>query len=226
MPRPNPVHDSLDGESVKVHALIMAGGKGTRFKAEVEKPLAQFLGKPLIQWVIEAVKSSWLISTFYIVTSPYTPETENKCLREGLNVIRTAGIDYHSDLKQAIIEKRLYQPVMVVSSDLPALTGAFLDNVISRYAGCGKPALTVLVPLRKCREIGITASSLCEYGGSTYAVSGVNIIDGAKIFHEEMDQEVFIYDGLEAAVNINSLEDLKNAEEHLKRLKLNGTSLF
>ena len=40
---------------MKVPALIMAGGKGKRIGLPVEKPLLPFLGKPLIDWVAEAV---------------------------------------------------------------------------------------------------------------------------------------------------------------------------
>lgn len=205
---------------MKIPALIMAGGRGKRFSAEIEKPLASFLGKPLIDWVLEAVKSSSKVSSFYIVTSPYTPETEDKCLKEGLNVIRTDGKNYHEDLKQAIICKQLYHPVLILSSDLPALTGAFLDQIISKYEECGKPALTVLVPVEKCMEIGIVATSTYPHLGKLYAVSGVNIIDGSKVFQEEMEQEVMVYDGIEAAININSLEDLINAERYILNLKM------
>ena len=40
---------------MKVPALIMAGGKGKRMGLPVEKPLLPFLGKPLIDWVAEAL---------------------------------------------------------------------------------------------------------------------------------------------------------------------------
>jgi len=204
---------------MKIPALIMAGGQGKRFSAEIEKPLAAFLGKPLIDWVLEAVKSSSKVSNFYIVTSPHTPKTESKCLKEGLNVIRTDGKNYHEDLKQAIVYKRLYQPVLTLSSDLPALKGVFLDYVISKYEECGKPALTVLVPVEKCMEIGIVTPSTYPHLGKLYAVSGINIIDGSKVFQEEMEQEVLVYDGIEAAININSFEDLVNAEKYILNLR-------
>lgn len=200
---------------MKIPALIMAGGKGERFHSDIEKPLAKFLGKALIDWVIGAVKSANKISEFYVATSHNTLETEKKCLREGLTVIRTDGKGYHYDLKQAITKKQLYCPVLTISSDLPALTGAFLDQIISTYEKCGKPALTVLVPIEKCREIGLSTASPYPYKGVMYAVSGVNIIDGAKIFQEELDQEVVISDNIEAALNINSLEDLMHAEKYL-----------
>ncbi|MGB9854896.1 MAG: NTP transferase domain-containing protein [Candidatus Bathyarchaeales archaeon] len=204
---------------MKIPALIMAGGKGKRFHLKIEKPLAPFLGNPLINWVVDAVKSANKISDFYIVTSPNTLETEKKCLKEGLKVIRTDGKDYHPDLKQAIIKSQLNCPVLTLSSDLPALTGTFLDQIISVYEKCGKPALTVLVPMEKCMEIGISTASTYTYKGAVYAVSGINIIDGSKISEEELDQEVIISDSVEAALNINSLEDLRNAEKYLKNIK-------
>lgn len=43
---------------MKIPALIMVGGKGKRIGLSVEKPLIPFLGKPLVDWVVDAVKSS------------------------------------------------------------------------------------------------------------------------------------------------------------------------
>lgn len=200
---------------MKISALIMAGGKGERFGLNVEKPLALFMGKPLIEWVAKAIQSSSKISEFYVVTSPHTPKTEEKCLRNGLRVIRTDGKGYHEDLKQAVIEGELYHPILTVSSDLPALTGNFIDRVVSIYERCGKPALTVLVPVEKFKALGFSTPSLYNYEGVYYAVSGVNIIDGAKIFEEKMDQETVILEDVEAVININSYEDLKKAEHFL-----------
>ncbi|MEM1589415.1 MAG: NTP transferase domain-containing protein [Candidatus Bathyarchaeia archaeon] len=200
---------------MKFSALIMAGGKGKRFGPDIEKPLALFMGKPLITWVVEAVRSSSKISNFYIVTSPNTPKTEEKCLREGVNIIRTDGKGYHEDLKQAIVENKLYHPVLTVSSDLPALTGSFLDKVLSIYEQCEKPALTVLVPVERFKEVGLSAYSLQNYKGVDYVVSGVNVLDGARIFEGEMDQEILILEDIEAAININSYDDLKAAERFL-----------
>lgn len=204
---------------MKFLALIMAGGKGRRFGSGVEKPLVLFMGKPLIDWVVRAIQSSNKVSEFYVVTSPHTLETEKKCLLEGLRVIRTDGVGYHEDLRQAVVKGEFYHPVLTVSSDLPALTGNFLDKIFSIYERCGKPALTVLVPVEKCKEIGLSTPSLYNYKGVNYAVSGVNVLDGAKIFEEKMDEEVVILEDIEAVININSYEDLKSAEKYLLSLE-------
>src|SRR4030042_1869729 len=49
---------------MRVPALIMAGGKGKRMGLPVEKPLLPFLGKPLIDWVVEAVAFAEKVSEF------------------------------------------------------------------------------------------------------------------------------------------------------------------
>lgn len=43
-----------------MHAVIMAGGKGTRLaaltKGEIPKPMAPVLGKPILAWQLEQLK--------------------------------------------------------------------------------------------------------------------------------------------------------------------------
>ncbi len=204
---------------MKVPVLIMAGGKGKRMGVTIEKPLLHFLGNPLIDRVVKAVKASKKISEVYIVTSENTPETEKKCLKDGLNVIRTAGKGYHDDLKQAILEAQLDCPVLTIPADLPAVTGKFLDKIISVYEHSGKDTLTVLVPLKKREELGLSVSSTCQYKGATYTASGVNLIDGAKILEEKLDELAVITEEIEATLNVNTLNDLSMAEKIMNKLR-------
>ena len=46
--------------------------------------------------------------------------------------------------------------------------------------------------------------------------AGINVIDGRRIDEAELEEEVFVIDREEAAVNVNTPEDLKVAE-HLFR---------
>lgn len=201
---------------MRVPALIMAGGKSKRMELAIEKPLLPFLGRPLIEWVVEAVRSSEKVSEFYIVTSENALETEKKCLKDGLKIIRTDGKDYHDDLKQAILKAKLHCPVLTIPADLPALTGKFLDRIISIYEKNGKDALAVFVPLEKREELELSVDSTDEFEGVFYAVSGVNIINGAKILVEgKLDTGALITGEIEVLLNINTLKDLAIAEKIL-----------
>lgn len=204
---------------MKVPALIMAGGKGKRMGLAIEKPLLPFLGKPLIDRVVEAVESSKKISEFYIVTSESTPQTEEKCLKESLKIIRTAGKGYHEDLKQAILKAQLDCPVLIIPADLPAITGKFLDKVVKAYEVCGKDALAVFVPIRTREELELSISSTDFHEGLLYAVSGVNIINGAKIDEAKIPTGAIITEDIEVLLNVNTLKDLDVAEKIMRKSK-------
>jgi adenosylcobinamide-phosphate guanylyltransferase len=205
---------------MRIPALIMAGGKGTRIGLTIEKPLLTFLGKPLIDWVVEAVKSAEKVSEFYVVTSKNALETERKCLRNRLKVIRTGGKSYHDDLKQAILEAKLRGPVLTMPADLPAVTGKFLDKVITAYEKCGKDALAVFVPITTRESLELSVSSIDEHKGVWYAVAGVNIINGARIHDEgKIDTSAIITEEIEVLLNINTLKDLAIAEKIMRESK-------
>ena len=196
----------------------MAGGKGTRFGGDTEKPMAQFMDKPIIRIVIEAAKESKKIAETIVAVTAYSPKTAQEAEKASVKVIETGGQGYHADMQQAIQDANLKCPVLVVSADLPLLSGEFLDQIISRYEESGKPALTVLVPEETLREYGLSAVSPYEHEGRTYAVSGINIIDGQRIL-EEQEQEVLVSSRPEAVFTVNSLEDLESAKSYLLRSK-------
>jgi len=207
---------------MRVPALIMAGGKGKRMGLPVEKPLLPFLGKPLLDWVVEAVASAEKVSEFYVVTSGNTPETEKRCRSKGWHVLRTDAKGYHDDLKQAVRDAGLAGAVLTIPADLPALTGKFLDKVVSAFEACGKDFLAVFVPIKAREDLGLSISSTDEYKGVWHAVAGVNIVNGAKI-HEKgkIETSAIITEETEVLLNINTLKDLDVAEKIMRESKKN-----
>jgi adenosylcobinamide-phosphate guanylyltransferase len=202
---------------VKVPALIMAGGKGKRMGLPVEKPLLPFLGKPLIDWVVDAVESAEKVSEFFVVTSGNTPETEEHCRVKGWKFLRTAAKGYHVDLKQAVHDASLDSAVLTMPADLPAVSGRFLDKVVNAFEVCGKDFLAVFVPIEKRESLGLSISSTDEYMGVWYAVSGVNIVNGAKIQEEgKIETSAIITEETEVLLNVNTLKDLEIAEKIMR----------
>jgi adenosylcobinamide-phosphate guanylyltransferase len=199
-------------------ALIMAGGKGTRFNEKLEKPMALFNGKPLIRQVIEAVKECQKITEIYVVVTAFTPKTAEEAIKASVKIIKTDGRGYHNDLQQAVLDANLKGPVLIISSDLPLLNGNFLDEIIKKYEESGKPALTVLIPEEAYIQYGLDAVSPYEHQGKMFAVSGINIIDGGRI-REEQDQEVVISNKPEAVFSVNSLKDLNIAKKYFEQNK-------
>ena len=200
----------------------MAGGKGKRMGLPVEKPLLPFLGKPLIDWVAKAVQSAEKVSEFYVVTSGNTPETEKHCRSKGWKFLHTDAKGYHEDLKQAVQDADLTGPILTMPADVPAVTGKFLDKVVSAFEVCGKDFLAVFVPMEKRRALELSISSTDEYKGVWYAVSGVNIVNGTKIQEEgKIETSAIITDEIEVLLNINTLKDLEVSEKIMRELKKN-----
>jgi adenosylcobinamide-phosphate guanylyltransferase len=195
----------------------MAGGKGKRMGLPVEKPLLPFLGKPLVDWVAEAVASAVEVSEFYVVTSENTPETEKHCKSKGWKILWTDAKGYHDDLKQAVRDAGLAGAVLTIPADLPAVTGKFLDRVVEVFEVSGKDFLAVFVPIEKRERLGLSVSSTDEYKGVWYAVSGVNIVNGAKIQEEgKIKTNAIITEEVEVLLNINTLKDLEVAEKMMR----------
>jgi adenosylcobinamide-phosphate guanylyltransferase len=192
----------------------MAGGKGTRFGGDTEKPMAQFMGKTIIRGVIEAIEESERIAETYVAVTSFSPKTAQEAAKASVNVVETDGNGYHADVQQAVQDANLAGPVLIISADLPLLNGKFLDEIIEEYKDSGKPALTVLIPEEAFREYGLSAVSLYEHEGKMYAVSGINILDGQRIL-EEQEQKVVVSSRPEAVFNVNSPKDLEAAKNYL-----------
>jgi len=203
---------------MKVPCLIMAGGMGKRMRLSSEKPMLQFLGKSLIDWVAEAVASAKNVSEFYIVTSGNTSETEQHCRNKGWKILRTTAKGYHDDLKQAVFNLGWTGPVLTLPADVPAITGKGLDKIVSEFEFCKKDFLAVFVPIEKREALELSVSSTDEYKGVWYAVSGVNIVNGAKIQEEgKIETSAIITEEIEVLLNINTLKDLEIAQKIMQK---------
>lgn len=192
----------------------MAGGKGTRFGGDTEKPMALFMGKPLIRRVIEATQKAQKISEIVVAVTSYSPKTAQEAKKTTVKVIETDGLGYHEDVQQAVQETNLTGPILIISADLPLVNGDFLDEIIGKYEQQSKPALTVMIPEEAFQTYGLSAVSLYEHEGKMYAVSGINIIDGQRIL-EEQEQEVIESSRPEAVFTVNALKDLEEAKNFL-----------
>jgi adenosylcobinamide-phosphate guanylyltransferase len=211
---------------MKVPALVMAGGKGSRMGLSTEKPLLPFLGKPLIDWVADAILNAEKVSEFYVITSTNTPQTEKHCLERGWKVLHTKAKGYHDDLKQAVIMANLTGPVLTMPSDVPAITGKVLNKIVDAFEVCKKDFLAVFVPIKTRQDLGLSISSTDEYKGVWYAVSGVNIVDGTKIKCEgKIETSAIITDEIEVLLNINTPKDLDIAQKIVAKTKKCDSSL-
>jgi adenosylcobinamide-phosphate guanylyltransferase len=200
-----------------VVALIMAGGKGTRMKLTQEKPLVEVCGKPAIQYVLSALRDAKKIDRIIVATSNCTPKTTRLMQQLGVEVVETPGKDYVSDMGYAVQTLKL-GVFLAIAADLPMVKGEMIDAVVERYELCGKPALTVAVPVATKTKLGMCIEYSFKIGEMDVVPVGINVIDGSKRYGDEwLDQDICLLNYRELAVNINTVPELQLAERLLSK---------
>lgn len=194
-----------------VVALVMAGGKGTRMGGLEEKPLVKVRGRPMIEYVLNALKKAAGIDRIIVTVSKYTPQTARRAKELSVEAFETPGVDFVLDMRYAISEVGLGR-VLIVSADLPFLTSDFVEDVLRSYERCGKPSLSVMVPAESYNRMGLRPDLVSHSEGSLLIPVGINVIDGEKIDEPELEQENYVTTTVEVAVNVNTPEDLQKAE--------------
>jgi adenosylcobinamide-phosphate guanylyltransferase len=205
---------------VGVTALVMAGGKGTRMVSSEEKPLLRVGGKPVIEYVLTALRNARKVDSIAVAVSDYTPKTAKLMAGFSVKVVKTPGREYVFDLGYAVKALKL-QTVLAVAADLPLITGEIVDAIIERYERCGKPALAVVVPMETKEKLGLAGDYAFVMANRRVVPAGINVIDGRRIDEEELDQEVCLLDREEVAVNINTVQELEIAEKLFAKTQKN-----
>jgi len=198
-----------------VVALVMAGGRGTRMKLAEEKPLISVCGKPVIEYVLAALKNAEMIDKIIVATSTFTPKTTALMKQQGVNVIETPGKDYVSDMGYTVQTLKL-GVFLAIAADLPLVKPEMIDAIVERYERCGKPALTVAVPMAIKTRLGMCIDYSFKEGEQDVVPVGINVIDGSKRYGDEwLDQDIYVLNHEELAVNINTVQELQLAEKLL-----------
>jgi len=200
-----------------VVALVMAGGKGTRMKIAQEKPLIKVCGKPVIEYVLAALKDAQKIDSVIVATTNCTPKTTQLMRQLGVKVIETPGKDYVSDMGYAVQTLKL-GVFLAIAADLPLIRGEMIDAIVERYEHCGKPALTVAVPLETKAKLGMSSEYSFKMADQNVVPVGINVIDGHKRYGDEwLDQDICLLNHDELAININTVQELQLAERLLSQ---------
>ena len=201
-----------------VTALVMAGGKGSRMGLSEEKPLLQVGGKPVIAHVLMALKNAKKVGSIVVTVSDYTPKTAKLISKFPVSVVHTPGKEFVFDMGYAVRALKL-QTVLAIGADFPLITAEVIDGIVNYYEQCGKPALSVAVPLEAKTKLGLSGNYGFELNGKRVVPAGINVIDGRRIDEAELEEETCVLDRKEVAVNINTVQELHIAQELFQKDK-------
>lgn len=194
-----------------IYAIVMAGGRGTRLKTPVEKPLFKIQDKPLIKYVLDNLDSSKLVEKVIIATSPNTPETSDYIGNFDYDILDTPGVDFLHDLSLILdyFEKNSPDDVLLfINADLPFISGKCIDYILKSYFKQGKDALSTLIPVSIFNDLDLKY----EYEYQGLVPVGVNIL---RSVNKIQDEYQLVMEKEEFAFNINTLQDADVANKLL-----------
>jgi adenosylcobinamide-phosphate guanylyltransferase len=203
----------------------MCGGPGTRLPADVEKPLFEIGGEPMVDRVRRALGGSRVNRT-HAVVSPHSPDTRDH-LDGTLPLIETPGEGYVADLDAAL--DRVETPVLTVAADLPLLDPVVVDRVHDAYdRQGGTGSMTVVVPAALKDRLGASCDTMVsaeevpaafdDRGGAgvngnedgfecDVGPTGVNVVADAQ------EDTMYLSYDTRLAVNVNRQSDAALAED-------------
>jgi len=184
-----------------IDALLMCGGRGTRLAADVEKPLVEVGGVPMVDRVRGALARS-RVDAVHAVVSPQAPETRAHLRAAGVRVVETPGEGYVADLPRAV--ERVGRPTLSVAADLPLLAPAPVNRLLA-VARRVDGSLAVHVPADLKRRLGVSVGTTVDRGGRTLAPAGVNVVG-------EGPDDTYVSADPRFGVNVNRPADLRAAE--------------
>ncbi len=194
-----------------IYAILMAGGRGTRLKVPVEKPLFKLHEKPLIKYVLDNLNSSKLVDEIIIAVSPNVPQTIKylNSIDGDFKILDTSGEDYLTDLSYILeyFEKKSKEDILIfINADLPFISHETIDFVLDYYLNSGKDALSVLVPVEIFTDLGLDYT----YDFEGNVPSGLNVLRSENIVQ---DEDQLVLKKVELALNINTIPDSEIAEK-------------
>ncbi|TBR26338.1 MAG: 5-deoxyadenosylcobinamide phosphate nucleotidyltransferase [Candidatus Nitrosotenuis sp.] len=183
--------------------LVMAGGKGTRMDAEEEKLLLQYK-KPVVIHVVDALKDSNCFSKIMATTSDNSPDTQKLLQNNGIEIIKTKGDGYVSDLNMAL--SNLGEPTLVVSGDLPLLDGQIIKELIASYDDSVWQSF--LVTKKFLDTMNLTLEFSVNHNNKECYYTGLSIVDPKRISSMDTIKETYrIVDDKRLALNLNTKHD-------------------
>jgi adenosylcobinamide-phosphate guanylyltransferase len=188
-----------------MHALILAGGSGTRLDLG-EKPLVTIRGRPMIEYVIDAFRAAG--DEIIVVLTKKTPYTHNWCRARGVTHVTASGSGYIEDIGEAAILLEERDPFFTCVADLPCLHPAVIGEIKKKYRESGKEACSVWVPRELVLDAGYRSSYTGQIGGVPACPAGINILRGDLIEREQEEFRFLLHDK-SLVYNINTRDELE-----------------
>lgn len=129
---------------MRVDAVVLAGGDGAIIDPAVRiKGLVPVAGKPMVEWVIDALRAADSIAEVAVVV----PTAENLgSWADKVDKLVVSDSDFIHNVVAGVDSFRNDRSVLVTTGDLPALTPEAVDDYVQRSLEAGADFSYPLVP--------------------------------------------------------------------------------
>ena len=120
--------------------IVMAGGKGTRMRSATPKVLHPIWGRPLVGWVLAAVRGAGA-ERIVVVVPPDAAETVGAAVGDAETVVQEDQLGTGDAVRVAMPALDGFAgDVLVVSGDTPLLTPELLGGLVAAHRSSGAQA--------------------------------------------------------------------------------------
>lgn len=196
---------------MRLDAVIMAGGLGTRMCSDAtEKPMLMVGNEHTVMRVVSALEKSKFIDRIIVSVSPNTKKTEQYLKDNGIETIRTSGMDFMNDMHDAFSLMNS-EFVLTCPSDLPLIKTETVDSFIENFRPEMESSIAV-IDTKAVTDVGVEPSFTIEIDGKLWVLSGLCISDRKKtLAGKYLSESYYRTDRLDIAVNVNTREELSIA---------------
>ena len=118
----------------KVKAVILAAGKGTRMKSELPKVIHTALGKPMVDYVIEAARDAGAEKEDICLVVGHKADLVKKTVGDGVNyVLQEEQLGTGHAVKCAKDFIGTEGDTLVLCGDTPLITGKTLTELVEKH---------------------------------------------------------------------------------------------
>ncbi|MCJ7725074.1 MAG: bifunctional UDP-N-acetylglucosamine diphosphorylase/glucosamine-1-phosphate N-acetyltransferase GlmU [Acidimicrobiia bacterium] len=200
---------------MSVRAVVLAAGKGKRMNSDLPKVLFEVTGRPLVSWVVDAVRAAGVDDITVVVGHGADQVVE--VLPEGVQVAlqeEQLGTGHAVMTALAAMGDVSGDTVLVVPGDTPLLQAAGLRGLLDAHAGADATLLTAHMPdptgygrvirdgdrvvaIVEERDATDEQRAVSEVAVSTYAFEGPALAAAlAKIGNDNTQGEYYLTDAI------------------------------
>lgn len=197
--------------SQNLHALILAAGKGTRMKSELPKVVHPILGRPMVAYVIDAVKTVGCDQT--ILVTGYKSELVKKALDSSdLHFVEQTEQLGTGHAVQCYVKNCATKPenLLVVCGDTPLISVDTLQKMIEIHRQ-QKPAITMMTLMMS--EPG-NYGRIIRHEGAVKAIREARDCSDDELNVKEVNLAVYLFDSAFLFDNIFSLIPNNRQQEY------------